>query len=210
MKTGFFGTLGLVTALSVLAFAPKASAYFSTIDTAELIEPQKYQVSLEPQLILSRYDGLEATGRLDTGINESSSVRGILGFGTVDFQVGGFYKFIPFPDTANQPAIGGEAGVIIARVKGNSEVSVRLHPLVSKKFETEIGDVIPYASLPFGITNRVDGTFVPFQLVGGAELRALNTPQISYFAELGINLNQAFSYISLAVAYRFDEAAIHH
>ncbi|MDX9731954.1 MAG: hypothetical protein RBT63_09300, partial [Bdellovibrionales bacterium] len=51
----------------------------------------------------------------------------------------------------------------------------------------------------------INNTFVPFQLVGGAELRPLEMKNWSYFGELGLNLNKSFSYVSLAVAYRFED-----
>ena len=189
--------------------ASTSQAYFSTIDTGELIAPGHYQVGLEPQLILSNFSGLNAVGRFDAGINEDSNVRAILGFGKVDYQVGGFYKYVPFPDTRTQPAIGGEVGLLLARVNGNTENSIRLHPLVSKKLETEVGDVTPYGSIPFGITWRSTGeTLVPAQLVGGAELRPMNHKDLSFFAELGLNLNNAFGYISGAIAWRFDEVKL--
>lgn len=195
-----------ILAIGVGFHAPSAEAYFSTLDTGEMTAPGTFQAMLEPQLVLSRYDGFNVVGRFDQGLDESSSVRAILGFGRVDFQVGAMYKFIPFPDTANQPAIGGLVGATFARVQGETELSVRLHPLISKRFETEIGDLIPFGTIPVGWTSRASETRWPVQIAGGAELRPLDTPNLSYFAELGVNVHQAFSYISAAVAYRFDES----
>ena len=203
--------IGLCAALVMAAstvFIQPASAYFSTIDNGELVAPGKYQVSLEPQFIFQRYDGLNAIGRFDTGINDSSSVRGVLGVGSVNFELGAFYKWVPFPDTSNQPAIGGMIGGSIARVSAGTEYSLRFHPMISKIFESEIGDVIPYGSIPIGVTSRPDKTVLPVQLVAGAELRPLNTPNFSFFAEVGANVNDAFGYASLAATYRFDDAKI--
>lgn len=204
----------LARALVILALgllAPTgAFAYFSTIDTGELIAPRHYQLSFEPQLMLSSYQGIDsnrANGvfRFDTGVDQDSALRGIVGFGAVDFQIGGMYKYVPFPDTEKQPAIGFDAGAILARVNGNTEFNLRFHPLISKKFATEIGDVIPYASLPLGLTIRSSQTVVMMQIAGGSELRLLNAPNLSLFAELGINLSQSISYLSIAGAWRFDD-----
>lgn len=212
MRATVFGSksLGIKAALvfSALLFTNPVKAYFSTMDTGELVAPGQYQVSFEPQIIFQNYSGFNAIGRFDTGINESSSVRGVLGVGTVDFEVGGFYKWVPFPDTETQPAIGGMVGVTIARVNSDTEYNIRFHPLVSKKLESEIGDVIPYGSIPIGITSLPDKTIVPIQLVAGAELRPLNTPNFSFFGEIGANINDAFGYISAMVTYRFDETAL--
>lgn len=205
MKSNLFAQAAALAVTALLA--SPAQAYFSVIDTGEVLAPGKYQASLEPQLILQNYDGFNAVARFDRGINEESSARAILGFGKVDFQVGGFYKWVPFPDTANQPAIGGSAGAILARVNGDTQFSVRVNPLFSKRLETEIGDFTPYASLPLGITSRKDETVVPVQFVLGSELQPINNQNLSIFAELGFNLHKAFGYISAAVAYRFDEPA---
>lgn len=202
-----FGCAVIASTVLIL-ISPKSHAYFATIDTGEMIEPEKYQAVFEPQLIFNRYEGTNFSGRFDVGLTEESSIRGILGFGKVDFQLGGLYKFIPFPDTAKQPAMGGEVGLLFARVAGQTEVSLRVHPLISKRFETEMGDLVPYASLPLGITWRTDETVMPVQIVGGTEIRPLTMPKISFFAELGVNLNKSFSYIAGAIAYRFDEAAL--
>jgi hypothetical protein len=138
----------LIAALGLVVSRP-ALAYFSTIDTGDLIAPGEYQMSLEPQVFLSEQQGINVIGRFDTGLTDASSIRGVLGVGKVDFQLGAFYKNIPFPDTPHQPAIGGEAGVLVARVQNKNEVSLRLHPLISKRFQSEVGDFTPYASIPF-------------------------------------------------------------
>ena len=146
---------------------------------------------------------------LDVGVDNASSARGLIGVGdSVDFEVGGLYKYIPFPDTEHQPAMGGEVGVVFARAGGKSEVDLRFNPLISKKLETEIGDVTPYASIPIAIDLRDGDTLVPIQFAAGAELRMLSTPNLSFFLEGGVNLYQAFGYISGAVAWRFDEVTL--
>lgn len=209
MKRFMFSLTAVLTACTALTvFLPRAEAYFTTLDTGELLQPQQYKAAFAPQLILNDFEGLNALGTFDVGINEYSSVRGLLGFGEVDFQMGGFYKFIPFPDTPKQPAIGAQVGALVAHVGGDTQFSLRLHPLISKKLQTEIGDLTPYASLPIGVTARDDDTLTPIQFVVGSELRPLNTKNFSYFVELGVELNDAFSYIAGAVAYRFDEASL--
>jgi hypothetical protein len=207
-KTG--SILNFAAALALVIAVTPAHAYFSTLDNGEVLREGQFQAMFAPQLIFNNYDGGNFVGRLDMGLSDGLSARGILGFGKVDFQIGGMVKWIPFPDTASQPAIGGEAGVIIARIGSRTQYSFRLHPLVSKKIETEVGDVIPYASLPFGVTVQsggTDETFLPVQLVVGSELRPLEMKNWSFFGEMGINLTKSFGYITAAVAYRFDDAS---
>jgi hypothetical protein len=209
MRRSLFSTslLAFFAFLALNLGSPAISkAYFSHIDTGDLMAKDAYQVILEPQLILSQFEGFNAVARIESGIDDSSSYQGVLGIGKVDFQVGAFYKFIPFPDTANQPAIGGKVGFLIARNGGETETSIRFHPMVSKRFATEIGDLTAYGALPFGVTNRTGGTpnFTAVQIAAGAELRTLDWPRMSFFTELGINANDAFSYLSFAAAYRFE------
>ena len=200
-------TLTIVASLAIVA--TPAHAYYSTLDNGETLGDGQFQAMLAPQLIFNNYDGGNFTGRLDIGLSESASVRGVLGFGKVDFQIGGLVKWVPFPDTDSQPAIGGEAGVLIARIGSLTQTSIRFHPLVSKRLETEIGDIIPYGSLPLGVTVQTGGfdeTFIPVQLVGGAELRPLEMKNWSFFGEVGVNLTRSFGYVTAAVAYRFEDA----
>jgi hypothetical protein len=198
---------GLLGALLIgLLGATPAQAYYSVIDTGELVAPDHYRASIEPQLILNNYDGANLVGRFDTGLDRDSSVRGLIGLGKV-IEMGAMYKFVPYPDIGQQPAIGGEAGVVFARVNGENQISLRLTPLISKKFDTKYGGLTPYGSLPIGITSRPGETFVPVQIAGGAELRPDAFKNLAFYAELGINLNRAFSYLSVAVACEFDGSA---
>lgn len=201
--------VGLLAASAVALATSPAHAYFSTLDNGEVLKDGQFQAMLAPQVIFNNYDGGNVTGRLDMGLMEGVSARGILGFGKVDFQIGGMVKWVPFPDTESQPAIGGEAGALIARIGSRTQYSVRFHPLISKRIETEIGDVIPYGSLPLGVTVQsggTDETFIPVQLVGGTELRPLEMKNWSFFGEVGVNMTRSFGYVTLAVAYRFEDA----
>lgn len=200
-------TLSLVGALaSILLASPAAHAYFSVIQTGELVNPGGFQAVFEPQVITTRYDGLGANIKLDAGIDEASSVRGLIGVGDkMEFEVGAMYKWIPFPDTSSQPAIGFEAGGVYARTRGEGEISARFNPLISKRLEAEIGDFTPYASLPLGLTVRDGKTYWPVQLALGTEVRMIDLPQLSFFGEFAMNVHEAFGYVSLAAAWRFDE-----
>jgi hypothetical protein len=203
--SAFITTLALVCVT-----ASSAHAYFSTLDTGEVLKEGQFQTMFSPQIVFNNYDGGNFTGRLDMGLADGLSARGILGFGKVDFQIGGMVKWIPFPDTESQPAIGGEAGILLARIGSRTQYSVRFHPLISKRIETEIGDVIPYTSLPLGVTVQtggIDETFLPVQFVVGSELRPLEAKNWSFFGEVGINLTRSFGYASVAIAYRFEDAS---
>ena len=200
-----FSILTLLTLFATILVTQPSKAYYATLDTGDLVAVERYRASVAPQLIVNKYDGMNLTGRFDTGINPDSSIRAILGFGKVDFQAGVLYKYIPFPDLETQPALGGMAGVLFSRVEGSTELSLRFHPLVSKKMHSDIGAFNWYGSLPLGLTSRSNETFVPIQLAGGTEYAAPNWKVFKVMGEVGINLNKSFSYITVAAVFDFDE-----
>jgi hypothetical protein len=120
-----------------------------------------------------------------------------------------FYKWVPIPDYEKQPAVGLMSGFLYSRQGWQHEqrdvLDFRVHPIISKQMETDIGLFTPYGSLPLGVT-FVKGTSVfPVQLVGGTEFKPYSWENISFFAELGLDVHDAFSYIEFAAAFYFDE-----
>jgi hypothetical protein len=204
-------TLTLVTfAAFTLGFVSSSQAFYTVLETGEVLRPSTYRLSLAPQFIFNRFDGVNAIATIDVPVNDSQSIRGLFGTGKVDFQIGGFYKYVPFPNTAKQPAIGGSAGLVVAKIKDITTVNIRLTPLASKKIPLDMGDLIPYVALPIGITTLSGGTgtdktsLFPVQVTGGAEMQFLDMPHWAFQAELGLNINDAFSYVALAAVYQFD------
>lgn len=195
--------------LGILSLSLKSHAYFATLDTGDTLGANNYAVSLSPQFIMNRYDGTDLTFRFDAGIDDDQQVRAIVGTGKVDYQLGALYKYIPYPDTDKQPAIGFLAGGLLSRVQGSNEFSLRFHPLVSKKFQVQNIPFNAYASLPIGITNRDSGTTIPVQMAFGAEWKVPKNQQFAFMAELGFNVSNAFSYLSLAGVFYFDDQNIH-
>ena len=57
------------------------------MDTADLVEPDHYNLNVETQFITDGESGMNLLGRFDRRINDESSYRVELGFGVVDFQV---------------------------------------------------------------------------------------------------------------------------
>lgn len=202
------GILLSILGLSLLGSRPTL-AYFTTLDSGEIPAKERFRVSVAPQFIFNRYDGVNLVTQFDVPLEDGRSARGLLGFGSVDFQMGGFYKMVPFPDLDGQPAIGAMVGGIYSSIKGTNELSLRIHPLISKKIPTEVGDLIVYGSVPTGVTWRTGvETIVPVQAVLGTEARFLDWERFGFLAELGLNVTQSFSYFALGVSYEFDKSRI--
>src|SRR4051812_13251894 len=89
----------LLTLVSLVLISRPAFAYFSTLDTGEVIQPGHYRAMIAPQVILNQFSGGTFSAAFDTGVDEDQSVRALVGFGgPIDFSLGGLYKWIPFPD----------------------------------------------------------------------------------------------------------------
>ncbi len=197
--------------LSIVFLGINSHAYFSVMDTGKIVPSGKYRAIIGPQFVLSGdNEGVNASGRFDAGIGESTTLRGLVGVGEDSMFYGGAsVKYIPYPDFENQPALGVFGGLTFASLKVGTKtkeaVTLRAGPLVSKDFETDIGLVTPYGSLPISVT-FVDGdTVYPVHLVGGAEFKPYNWENVSFMGEIGMKLNKAFSYIALAVSFEFSD-----
>ncbi|MEO0335614.1 MAG: hypothetical protein AAF202_04440 [Pseudomonadota bacterium] len=186
--------------------APSSLAFYSTVDDGKILEEGRYRLTGTGQLITSEGSGGNATGRFAHWWNDELQVEALAGFGDVDFQAGGFVKWVPIPDFDNQPAVGVKAGALYGSVDGLNEFSFRIHPLVSKAFNSDIGQFTPYASLPIGVRffdNQID---LPTQVVAGSFFEHAELQNISFALELGVDLNKAFNYITLGVALEVDES----
>lgn len=196
----------IITALLIILASPFSKAYLSTTDTGDILAPDKYRVIAEPQFYSSTPNGATLNGHFDAGISESSQVRASLGFGSVNLFAGATYKWIPIPDYNNQPAVGLLASASFARWNSDNYLGLRFGPLVSKRFKDALSwtDFTPYASLTFAAVSG-PSTIYPFQLEVGSDWRFEGAPKWSFMTEIGMNLYNAYSYISLAAAYYFDD-----
>lgn len=197
--------------LAFVLISSQAHAYYDVLDTGKIVPSGKYRAIVGPQFITTgENDGTNFSGIFDAGIGESTTLRGFAGFGNDElFYTGALVKYVPFPDFENQPALGFIGGVVFAReTVGNEKeevLSLRFGPIASKDFETEIGLITPYASLPLNVA-FVDGhTIYPVQLVGGAEFKPYSWESVSFMSELGIKVNKAFTYVSVAIVFEFSD-----
>lgn len=196
---------------TLLMLSTSAHAYYATMDTGKIIPTGKYRAIIGPQFITTgENDGTNVSARFDAGVGESTTMRGLVGFGQDElFYAGLFGKYVPFPDTDSQPALGLTGGVTFGHeeVYGEKEevLTLRVAPLISKDFETDIGVVTPYGALPISAA-FVDGrTIYPVQFTGGAEFKPYNWENVSFMGEVGLKMNKAFSYVELAVVIEFED-----
>ena len=196
----------LALSFATLMFSLPSYGYYSVLTTGEILPQDQYTMTPEVQF-MNDPDGVNVGAHFETGLTEGSGLRGEIGVGKVDVYLGGFYKFIPYPDIEGQPAVGFNTGVVYASDAGYSEFTLRFEPLVSKKFETNFGFLTPYGSVPVGFQHRTSGrdkNDVALQIVGGVEIGINQWNGLRLMPEFGIDLDNAPNYISLAAVLDFD------
>lgn len=201
-----YSALKFIFVSALLIFTLNAQAYFSTFDTNNTIEAGNHKLGLEGQYIFNNIQGGNIVAHYNYGLGEGQEFKAVLGAGIVNFQLGGFYKVVPIPDTESQPAIGGFVGLLISNVSGQTVVGARIHPMISKifKFNDNHSTVTPYAALPLGISFGNGSTTVPLQLALGADWVPPFLENAHLITEVGFNINSAFSYFSAGLNVPFE------
>lgn len=194
-----------LTAALLICFVTSAQAYYSTFDTADSLKLGEYSLGLEPQYIFTGPSGGNIFAHFDMGVEDSASLKFLLGTGSTVVSMGSFFKYIPIPDYKNQPGIGFFAGLLYTNNRDFSVLHFRLHPLISKKFQIEsFGLLTPYVSMPFGIATGGGVTKYPVQFTMGSKYLPEGYETLNFLLELGFDLNAAFSYLSAGVSIPFE------
>lgn len=198
----------LFAALIVFSFSLPSYAFLSLMDTGELKREGDYRVLGEGQILMDAPEGFNLNGRFATGINDESEVQFEAGVGSVDYYLGAFYKWIPVPDTNDQPAVGGRAGFVFADFNGFSTYGINVTPMISKRFESSAGDFSPYSGLELGLLNNVNDTNFSMQLVLGLQWKPNRwdfpgLKDFQFLVEYGIEIDDAFNYLSFGASYDF-------
>jgi hypothetical protein len=202
--------LSVTLGLSIFLWAASASALLTVQESNDITKLGNYKLGFEPQLITADGGGVNFSGFIDKGINDEMSARLRLGAGDTDFSAGGSLKWVPFPDYGQQPAVGGKVGGYFWRESEESYFTVRVEPIVSKRFETGIGEFTPYASLPLMLNSGKDKNNTSMQLVGGTEFFHSEADNMTFGAEFGIDTKDSFSYVSGYVTIFLDEYRPEH
>lgn len=184
-----------------------AHAYLSIGESAEVLPSNLMQVGLEPQILLNRESGPNFDIFFDLPVNDSTSARFLIGAGSIDFNAFASVKWIPFPDVANQPAMGVRFGAGWARDADDNQLQLQVAPLLSKKFETEYGTTVPYIAVPFTYLNTKDENFIATNLAVGSEWHHPDLKDtMTLGGEVGVDLNKSYSYISIFATFPFESS----
>lgn len=176
-------------------------AYQTLGESGEIVQTGKYRAGTEIQFA----SGANLTGFVDANVSDSSSLRVHLGAGDVDFYAGASYKWIPFPDFEQQPAIGMKAGVTIGREGTDNFFVLHGSPLVSKKMDFDQGLFVPYAGIPITLTTSKSKTVTGLQLSAGTEYSTPKLKSWGFTGEIGINLKDSQSYAAFSASFTLDD-----
>ncbi len=198
----------LALMICLTLFSTPGQAYFSLMDTGNLKDEGEHRILGEGQVLMDAPEGFNLNARFATGLTEDSEIQFEGGVGSVDYYLGAFWKWIPFPDTVDQPAIGGRMGVVFADLNNLSTYGVNVTPMISKSFDTNYGDFTPYGGIEMGLLNNVSDTFFSMQAIAGLEWKpnkwdypALEDMQ--FLIEYGFEVDDAFDYLSFGASYDF-------
>jgi hypothetical protein len=164
--------------LGILGINFSSSAALFTGQSAELPNRGIDRVGLLPQISFSDSQ-LNLNGFYETLLSDDRSFRLTTGFGKPDFFLGFDYKFVPYPDYKDQPAIGGVLNMTISR---------------------EGSDV----SLPVGLTVGKGTSTYPISLVVGTEMHPHEFQNMYFSAEITMNVQNSSNAIAAAVIFPFD------
>ncbi|MEM7647067.1 MAG: hypothetical protein AAF203_09175 [Pseudomonadota bacterium] len=198
-----------MTALLLLMIISTPSyGFLSLMDTGNLVNEGEYRIQGEGQILMDPPEGFNLNARFATGLDDESEIQFEGGIGSVDYYLGAFYKWMPFPDTDDQPAIGGRGGVVFADFNGFSTYGFNVTPLISKNISSGYGQFTPYGGIEMSLLNNVDDTNFSMQAVIGLswspnEWEFPGLKKFNFMVEYGAEIDDAFNYFSFGANYNF-------
>ena len=194
--------------LSGILFATTSHAFFTVMDTGSVKEEGSYRILGEGQILFDAPEGFNLNGRFSTGIDDESEVQFEAGVGSIDFYLGAFWKWVPFPDTDEQPAVGARMGLTFAEVNNFTTYGFNITPLVSKKFDLDFGDLAPYAGIPIGLQKNTNDTYFSLQAAVGVEWtpdewQFSSLKGYHFLVEYGVEIDDSFDYFTFGASYDF-------
>lgn len=190
----------------------QAKAYYTLLTTGDLLQPRTYKVTGFMQFITDGPVGTTFNTQLESYLREDASLLFSVGAGT--HQVASVaVKWVPIPDLDRQASLGALLGIHLGKFKTNfapsfisktqQDFSIFVKAFLSKQFSVELGEMQSFASLHLGLQKLEEQTRVPILLGVGTELKLFSQPNFNFIGELGFNLNQAFTYLSMGLVFLY-------
>lgn len=197
--------------VSLLFFCtPKAQAYYTFLTTGEIPKSGTYKASTFVQFLTDGPVGTTLNAQIESHFRSDASLLFVVGAGTHQMASASI-KWVPIPDLINQASIGMVLGGHFGSFKIKSanttvlqsqkDFSIFTKAFVGKNLAIDVGQIHSFASLHLGFQSLSQKKNIPIFLAAGTELQLFAQPKFNFIAELGFNLNQAFSYISIGAVF---------
>jgi hypothetical protein len=190
----FVGILGFVATIS--------TAQADVFNAVHFVEPGKMAFGAEPVITMSHGAGIGANLDYIQGIDELMDAEAVIGTGTGPrrFRVGGGITWDFFPDIDKQPGIGLMTSAIYYRLPNDGQLVLTGAPYIHKAFVMDNKqEVEPFVAIPLGLGFESATYQWIGQFVFGSMFKY--SDKIRYSAELGLNMNNAETYISAGITY---------
>lgn len=199
------GFLGLAVGLTLFVSQAKAvDIPGGLIRSADSLPTNTYELVLTPGYTF-RPDGAYMSTEVRYQPNEDFGVGFGFGAGEAGFNFGMNGSWFLVPDTSTQPGVSLLAGAYFNRVAQFNYFNVKATPIISKRFETDFGKVVPYAGLHFSPSFRLGAPenmlSMKASLGTNWEVQAFNGLKV--YTEGNIGLNNSTHELLLGFSYPF-------
>jgi hypothetical protein len=202
LKKGFLAVSGSILGSAFLAAWWATPAQAGVFNIPHFVDPGNFAVGLEPEFTMSPSAGLGFNAKFTQGLNDLMNFQGIIGTGGGPrrFRIGGNITWDFVPDLEGQPGIGLSTQAIYYRVPDTGRLEVTAIPYIHKNFpQGEVEGIDPFFAFPIGFA-FMDGEY---KTISTAVVGAIwkKTEHVSFTTELGVNVNNAATYLSGGIIF---------
>ena len=189
-----------------LCFAPEVRASVFTLP--QFIEHKSWAIGFEPEATLESTNptggaGVAITTKFTYGITPLSNLQLGIGSGSGEksFRFGGAYTFDFIPDLQGQIGAGlGIQAYYFNLRNASGKLETQAFPYLHKKFPGSGISFDPYVAMPYGVSFVSGSALAIWQLALGTFFKT--SEHLGYNTELGLNLKNSDTYLSVGVTYQ--------
>lgn len=182
-----------------------AEAEAALFDAAEYLQPGKFSLGINGDLLLNNPTGEAAEARLKTGINEMVNIQGVVGAGSRNrkFRAGAISNVNFFADSPGSLGITLLVGVGYVKRAAYSGLQILTGPLVHHTFKGWDNKPLNiFLGIPFTMELHGGSYTTGSQLAFGALWDMGNSGTWFLHSEAALSLRRSESYVSLGAGMR--------
>jgi hypothetical protein len=186
----------------LLGFA-KNSAQAGVFSMPHFVEPGNFSIGAEPEISFTNGAGLALNAKFTYGVNDLLNTAVVIGTGggARQFRIGTQAIWDFFPDVDGQPGIGIGTQLYYYRMRNFARVEVQAVPYIHEGFQTNDNSFEPFIAIPTGVALFED----QFRTICGVSVGTLfkRTENLFFVAELGVNIQNYYTFVSGGVTYQY-------